>query len=333
MSAPPIIELRNVSKRFVKTLDLAEKLLGALGMNVREQAVQAVDRVSLFVGEGEVLGLAGESGCGKSTIGRIVVGILMQSEGSILFRGDDVAALPHDAAKNAALKIQMIFQDPFASLNPRMRVRDIIGEAPWVHGLVKKDEIDDWVDDMMLRVGLDPSFKRRFPHQFSGGQRQRLVIARALAVKPDFIVCDEAVAALDVSIQAQILNLFMKLREELGLTYLFISHDLGVVEHLSDRVAIMYLGRIVELGPTEELFAEPNHPYTQALLREVPRLDTRRRRFEPVKGEIPSPLDPPPGCHFHPRCPFAMDRCRDEVPLLKEVAPGRVSACHLNDAV
>jgi peptide/nickel transport system ATP-binding protein len=214
-----------------------------------------------------------------------------------------------------------------------MRVRDIIGEAPWAHGLVSRDEIDNWVDDMMLRVGLDPIFKRRFPHQFSGGQRQRLVIARALAVKPNFIVCDEAVAALDVSIQAQILNLFMELREELGLTYLFISHDLGVVEHLSDRVAIMYLGRIVELAPTEELFAEPNHPYTQALLREVPRLDTRRRRFEPVKGEIPSPLDPPPGCHFHPRCPFAMDRCRDEVPRLKEVAPGRVSACHLNDTV
>ena len=327
----PILELRNITKRFVKTLDLAEKLANFVGANVREEVVQAVDQVSFFIGEGEVLGLAGESGCGKSTLGRMVAGIMTPSEGSILFRGDDVATLPSEEAKAVALKIQMIFQDPFASLNPRMRVRDIVGEAPRVHGLVGAEEVDAYVEGNLLRVGLEASFKRRYPHQFSGGQRQRLGIARALAVNPEFIVCDEAVAALDVSIQAQVLNLFMDLRREFGLTYLFISHDLGVVEHLSDRVAIMYLGRIVELAATDALFAEPNHPYTQALLREVPRLDARRRRFEPVKGEIPSPLDPPPGCHFHPRCPFSMERCRSEQPLLKEITPGRLSACHLND--
>jgi peptide/nickel transport system ATP-binding protein len=184
----------------------------------------------------------------------------------------------------------------------------------------------------MTRVGLDPAFKRRYPHQFSGGQRARIGIARALAVNPDFLVCDEAVAALDVSIQAQVLNLFMDLRESLELTYLFISHDLGVVEHLSDRVVIMYLGRVVESAPTDELFRRPNHPYTQALLAEVPNLKNRRRAFEPVKGEIPSPLNPPPGCHFHPRCPHATDRCRAEVPRLAEIAPGHAAACHLNDA-
>jgi peptide/nickel transport system ATP-binding protein len=329
--SPPLLELRDITKRFVKTLDLAEKLANFVGANVREEVVQAVDHVNLFIGEGEVVGLAGESGCGKSTLGRMVAGIMTPSEGAILYRGDDVATLPSEEARAVALKIQMIFQDPFASLNPRMRVRDIVGEAPRVHGLVRGDEVDDCVEDNLLRVGLEPSFKRRYPHQFSGGQRQRLGIARALAVNPEFIVCDEAVAALDVSIQAQVLNLFMDLRREFGLTYLFISHDLGVVEHLSDRVAIMYLGRIVELAATEELFAEPNHPYTQALLREVPRLDSRRRRFAPVAGEIPSPLDPPSGCHFHPRCPFATERCKEEQPALKEIAPGRLSACHLND--
>ena len=200
-----------------------------------------------------------------------------------------------------------------------------------MHKVVSPSEIEDYVAQIMTRVGLDPSYARRYPHQFSGGQRQRIGIARALAVQPDFLVCDESVAALDVSIQAQVLNLFMKLREDLNLTYLFISHDLGVVEHLSDRVVIMYLGRVVEVAPTEDLFREPNHPYTKALLAEVPRLDTRARRFAPIEGEIPSPIDPPSGCHFHPRCPNATLRCREKRPALREISPDRHSACHLND--
>ena len=222
----------------------------------------------------------------------------------------------------------MIFQDPFASLNPRMRVEDIIGEAPRVHGLVSKADLSDYVDETMRKVGLDPSLKRRYAHQFSGGQRQRIGIARALAVKPRFLVCDEAIAALDVSIQAQVLNLFMDLREQLGLTYLFISHDLSVVEHIADRVAIMYLGRIVESAATEDIFSKPLHPYTKALLAEAPRLDQRRRDFAPIEGEIPSPLDPPPGCYFNPRCPKATDICRSQAPLLEDVGQGRSVACH-----
>jgi len=330
-AAAPFIELKGISRRFVKPVDMAGKIANLIGAKVREQVVHAVDRVDLQVFPGEVVGLVGESGCGKSTLGRIVAGILRPSEGSVAYRGRDRDALHGPDAKAAALAVQMIFQDPYASLNPRMRVRDIIGEAPRVHGLVSSAELDRYVDDTMRRCGLDPAYKRRFPHQFSGGQRQRIGIARALAVRPDFIVCDEAVAALDVSIQAQVLNLFMTLRKDLNLTYLFISHDLGVVRHLSDRVVIMYLGRVVEEGPTEALFGAPNHPYTRALLAEVPRLDTRRRQFAPVKGEIPSPLDPPPGCHFHPRCPHAMERCRVEQPVLKGIGDGRRSACHLND--
>ena len=298
---------------------------------MREEVVHAVDRVNLTVRKGEVVGLVGESGCGKSTLGRMVAGILPPTEGTILRDGRDIKALTGAEARQMKLRTQMIFQDPYASLNPRMRVQDIVGEAPRVHGLLDGAAFDDYVDEQMRRAGLDPTFKRRYPHQFSGGQRQRIGIARALAVKPDFIVCDEAVAALDVSIQAQILNLFMRLRRELDLTYLFISHDLGVVEHLSDRVVIMYLGRVVEEADTETVFRRPNHPYTRSLLDSVPRIENRKRAFSVVKGEIPSPINPPAGCHFHPRCPLATERCRVEVPKLREVAPGQRSACHLND--
>jgi len=332
VTAPPIIDVRGVSKRFSKPFDAAARIARALGAGLREEVVHAVDKVDLAIRDGEVVGLVGESGCGKSTLGRMVAGIMDPSDGQVLYRGRDVARLSGREATAAALAVQMIFQDPFASLNPRMRVRDIVGEAPVYHGLVPRADIDAHVDDTMRRVGLDPAYKRRYPHQFSGGQRQRIGIARALAVRPEFVVCDEAVAALDVSIQAQILNLFIELRAALSLTYLFISHDLGVVRHLSDRVVIMYLGRVVEEGPTEDLFERPNHPYTIALLAEIPRLDTRRRQFAPVKGEIPSPLDPPTGCHFHPRCPHVTARCTREAPVLREIAPGRRAACPLNDA-
>lgn len=328
---PAIIHMQDVSKRFVKTLDLSSKIAQKLGVNIREEIVHAVDNVNLNIPEGEVIGLAGESGCGKSTLGRMVAGILPLSDGKIYYKGNDVSQLANDQYKQYMLNIQMIFQDPFASLNPRKRIRDIIVDAPLAHGITNRSEADEYLDSVMLRCGLDPSDKRRYPHQFSGGQRQRIGIARALAVNPEFIVCDEAVAALDVSIQAQILNLFMKLREDLNLTYLFISHDLGVVEHISDRILIMYLGRVVETARTEELFAEANHPYTKALLHEVPRLENRNRDFVPIEGEIPSPLDPPSGCHFHPRCPHADKRCREEAPVLREIAPDRLSACHLND--
>jgi len=331
MNAGPMLELRDITRRFEKKLDFAGRIAQRLGAPVREEIVHAVDRVNLTVRKGEVVGLVGESGCGKSTLGRMVAGILPPTEGTILRDGRDIKALTGGEARQMKLRTQMIFQDPYASLNPRMRVQDIVGEAPRVHGLLDGAAFDDYVDEQMRRAGLDPGFKRRYPHQFSGGQRQRIGIARALAVKPDFIVCDEAVAALDVSIQAQILNLFMRLRKELDLTYLFISHDLGVVEHLSDRVVIMYLGRVVEEADTETVFRRPNHPYTRSLLDSVPRIENRKRAFSVVKGEIPSPLNPPSGCHFHPRCPLAMERCRVEVPKLREIAPGQRSACHLND--
>jgi peptide/nickel transport system ATP-binding protein len=326
-----ILELKNISKRFTKKLDLAGKVASALGSGAREETVHAVDNVSINIQRGEVVGLVGESGCGKSTLGRVVVGIHPQTAGERWWHGRDVAMMSAAEKRAMQLQVQMIFQDPYASLNPRYRVEDIIGEAPVVHGLVNGKDKTDYVVSLMQKVGLDAALSKRFPHQFSGGQRARIGIARALAVKPEFLVCDEAVAALDVSIQAQVLNLFIELRKEFNLTYLFISHDLGVVKHLSDRVVIMYLGRVVEIGATDALFANANHPYTQALLAEVPRLDVRKKDFVAITGEIPSPLNPPTGCHFHPRCPHAVARCKIEQPALREIAPLRFSACHLND--
>jgi peptide/nickel transport system ATP-binding protein len=326
-----ILELKNISKRFTKKLDLAGKVASKLGSGAREETVYAVDNVSINIQRGEVVGLVGESGCGKSTLGRVVVGIHPQTEGERWWHERDVATMSAAEKRTMQLQVQMIFQDPYASLNPRYRVEDIIGEAPVVHGLVNGKDKTDYVASLMQKVGLDATLSKRFPHQFSGGQRARIGIARALAVKPEFLVCDEAVAALDVSIQAQVLNLFIELRKEFNLTYLFISHDLGVVKHLSDRVVIMYLGRVVEIGATDALFANANHPYTQALLAEVPRLDIRKKDFVAITGEIPSPLNPPTGCHFHPRCPHAMARCKTEQPALREIAPMRFSACHLND--
>jgi peptide/nickel transport system ATP-binding protein len=327
----PLIELRAVTKRFVRRLDLAERIGNLFGAHTREEVVHALDCVDLQVRAGEVVGLVGESGCGKSTLGRIAAGLLPPTSGQRLWRGAPIDRSGSREDRRLQLKMQMIFQDPYASLNPRMCVADIVGEAPVVHDLIRPRQKVEYVGVMLNKVGLDPMLMRRYPHQFSGGQRARIGIARALAVKPEFLVCDESVAALDVSIQAQVLNLFMDLKSALDLTYLFISHDLGVVQHIADRVVVMYLGRVVESGPAAKLFNHPNHPYTQALLREVGRVEPRKRTYVPIAGEIPSPLAPPAGCHFHPRCPRAMPVCRRRAPALAEISRLHFSACHLND--
>lgn len=326
-----ILGLRGVRRDYVQPSDLIDRVGRAVRRQGSSSPVRAVAGVDLEIHHGEVLAVVGESGCGKTTLGRMLTGIIPPTAGQVLYRGRDVAALRGDDRRAYELAVQMIFQDPFSSLNPRMRVRDIIGEAPVVHGLVKRRERDDYVCALLEQVGLDPDYRERYPHQFSGGQRQRIGVARALALKPEVIVCDEAVAALDVSIQAQVLNLFTDLRRSFDLTYVFISHNLGVVSHISDRVAIMYLGRIVELAPTETVFSAATHPYTQALLKELPVLSPGKRQFDPIVGELPSPADPPAGCAFHPRCPHAMPRCRSERPELRRIRPGHWSACHLNE--
>ena len=329
-----ILEVKNLSKKFIKSLDKTTKFINLLGGSYKEEAVHAVDNVSFDILSGEVVGVVGESGCGKSTLGRMIAGIMPITSGSVSFKEKHYAGFENEKYKqdhNIDLKIQMIFQDPFSSLNPRKKVLDIISEAPIYHQLISKKDKKSFVAEMLAKVGLNNDAMPRYPHQFSGGQRQRVGIARALAVSPELVVCDESVAALDVSIQAQIINLFLDLREKMNLTYLFISHDMGVIEHIADRIVVMYLGQIVEIASTDEVINHTNHPYTKALLSGVPTLDTTRKVYEPIKGEIPSPLNPPSGCYFHPRCKFATEKCKVEKPVFKEVAPHHFSACHLND--
>ena len=293
--------------------------------------VRAVDGLSFHVNRGETLGLVGESGCGKSTTGRAVLQLHRPTSGTVNFAGTELTQLKGGDLRRFRRRMQMIFQDPFSSLNPRMSVEQIIGEPLAIHGLYKGAERRERVQYIMQAVGLNPAFSRRFPHEFSGGQRQRIGIGRALAVEPDFIVCDEPVSALDVSIQAQVINLLEDLQNEFGLTYLFIAHDLAVVRHISDRVAVMYLGKMMELADSNELYETPLHPYTKALLSAVPITDPeveRKRERIILTGDVPSPLRPPPGCVFNTRCPIAVDECRERVPEWREHVPGHWVACH-----
>ncbi len=292
--------------------------------------VRAVDDVSFDLRAGETLALVGESGCGKTTVARCVLRLIEPTGGEIRFEGRDLLALRRNELRPLRRRMQIVFQDPYSSLNPRFTVGEIIGEALKVHGVARGAELERRVGSLLERVGLARADSARYPHEFSGGQRQRIGIARALALEPKFIVCDEAVSALDVSIQAQILNLLRDLQQEFGLSYLFISHDLNVVRYIADRVAVMYLGRIVELAPTQTLFAAPQHPYTQALLDANPIPDPEvRYAAQPLAGDVPSPLEPPSGCHFHPRCPRAMPICREQYPPTAGAPAARMVRCHL----
>ncbi len=330
MNAPPstpgapaqdLLKVRDLRKRFA--------VKGGIFSRVVDQ-VHAVDGVSFDIGKGETLGLVGESGCGKSTTGRCILRLIEPSSGEIWFQGNDVTKMDHGALQALRRDMQIIFQDPYASLNPRLKVGAIIGEALTIHKLAPTQKaMEDRVVQLLETVGLQPDHMHRFPHEFSGGQRQRIGIARALAVEPKLIVCDEPVSALDVSIQAQVINLLEDLQEQFGLTYLFIAHDLSVVEHISTRVAVMYLGRVVEIAPSRELYDNPLHPYTEALLSAVPIPDpTVKRKRIMLQGDVPNPIRPPSGCHFHTRCPIAKPDCAQRAPELRESKPGHWVSCH-----
>jgi peptide/nickel transport system ATP-binding protein len=320
-----LLEVKNLRKFFPIRRGLLQKVVGH---------VRAVDDVNFFINQGETLSLVGESGCGKTTTSRCILRALDPTAGQILFRTDDgtvvdVATLPESKVQRLRSQMQMVFQDPFSSLNPRMTLLDIVGEPLLVNGMKNRQERMDRVAELLRLVGMRPEYMRRYPHAFSGGQRQRIGIARALALSPRLVVADEPVSALDVSVQAQILNLLLELQEQLGLTYLFVAHDLSVVKHISERVAVMYVGQIVEVAKTEALFNTPRHPYTEALLSSVPKPDPRLRAQRIVlQGDVADPANPPPGCYFHPRCRYAVDICRAVTPKLEEIGPGHFVSCH-----